>query len=376
MAEKKKRKMGSTSGCCTAPVVFIWAAICFLTFLELTSIGWHSTAYAAADSRVGTATATFLELGYGGAGNAMGDAYVSICNDLSAVYWNPAGLGAMESNEIMIMYQPWILDINTSSISAGFAHPVVGTFAATFYQTAFGEEKVTSMAMQDGTGEVFDGQDLAFSISYGRKLAQWFSFGATAKYISSRIWHETASAVAVDLGAIVNTRFFSWTERPGDGLNIGMSICNYGTRMRYNGIDLKETVDIDPFKEGNYAYIPARYETESWELPLTARIGVSINPFVSEKHRITLATDFLHLNNNSEYINIGAQYLMKITGFGEFALRGGYKGMEMIDSEYGLSLGMGIKLLYLNNKALKIDYAFRDIGVLGGMHTYSLSFLF
>ena len=33
----------------------------------------------------------------------------------------------------------------------------------------------------NGTGEKFDGMDLSFNISYGKKLAEWFSFGVTAK---------------------------------------------------------------------------------------------------------------------------------------------------------------------------------------------------
>ena len=36
--------------------------------------------------RVGTTTANFLEIGYGTAGIAMGDACVSSVNDVSAIY--------------------------------------------------------------------------------------------------------------------------------------------------------------------------------------------------------------------------------------------------------------------------------------------------
>jgi hypothetical protein len=193
--------------------------------------------------------------------------------------------------------------------------------------------------------------------------------------VSSRIWHERATALAVDLGAIVNTRFFSWSDKPGDGLNIGMSISNYGTRMRYDGIDLKETVDIDPFTNGNYAYVPSRYETESWELPLIARIGASIQPLITGNHRITLSSDFLHANNNSEYMNVGLQYVAKMPVLGEFTLRGGYRGLFMKDSEYGLTFGVGMKLKFVHNRAVKVDYAFRDYGILGQMHTYTFSFL-
>ena len=36
--------------------------------------------------RIGTTAANFLEIGYGSAGAAMGDAYVSVANDLSSAY--------------------------------------------------------------------------------------------------------------------------------------------------------------------------------------------------------------------------------------------------------------------------------------------------
>jgi len=347
----------------------------FILHLILT-LSFCITVFSQTGTRVGTTTAHFLEFGFSSAGNAMGEAQVSLDQELASLYWNPATLGNLESHEIQITYLPWIQDINSSFISAGYVHPTFGSFALSLYQTSFGEEEVTTVSRQDGTGEKFDGQDLCFSVSYGRKLATWFSFGASAKYIQSRIWHESASAVAVDLGAIVNTWFFNWSDKPGDGLNIGMSIANYGTRMQYDGIDLKEIVDIDPGAEGNYGFSAARFETGEWELPLVARIGISVNPLVTSNQRFTVASDFLHANNNSEYVNVGGQYSYTFPALGQFFLRGGYRGLFMEDSEYGLTLGFGVLINYLSNKALKFDYAFRDTGILGGMHSYSIGFVF
>ena len=92
--------------------------------------------------------------------------------------------------------------------------------------------------------------------------------------------------------------------------------------------------------------------------------------------RITLAVDALHPNNNSESVNVGAEYGLKIPGTGAFYLRGGYKALFMEESEFGLSLGSGIELNFLNNLGLKIDYAYRGVGVLGKTHAYSLGVLF
>jgi len=327
-------------------------------------------------SRVGTTTASFLELGMGSVGNAMGESQVLFKPDISSIYYNPASIGYLERNEVQFTYLPWILDIKSSFVVGGYVHPLLGTFAMSFLQTSFGEEEVTTVDRQNGTGEVYDGQDMAVALSYGREIVQGFSFGATMKYIRSQIYHETASAVAVDLGAIVHTSFFSWSETPGDGLNIGMSISNYGTRMKYDGIDLREIIDTEPDENGNYAFIPTRFETKEWELPLIARIGISIHPYIAGNHRLTVITDFLHANNNNEYINFGAQYSFDYPGIGKMFFRGGYKGLYMDNSEYGLTLGFGAVLYYIGNNALKFDYSYRDVGILGGMNTFTVGFMF
>ncbi len=326
--------------------------------------------------RVGTTAGSFLELGFGGAGLGMGDSYVSMATDVSSIYWNPAGLGYMEKNELMVMHQPWFADISTSFVGLGFVYENIGTFGFGLSFVKYGEEEVTSMLMQEGTGEKFDGLDLAFSFSYGKKLADWFSFGATGKYISSRIWHESASAVVFDLGAIVNTSFLSWTGRNEDGLKIGMSISNYGTRMQYDGMDLKRPVDEAPEEGGNFAYVPARYETQGWELPLIFRIGVSSYLLYFENHKWILSVDALHPNNNSEHLNIGTEYAASIPGIGVLSLRAGYKGLMMVNSQYGFSFGGGLLIYYLNNNSVKIDYAYRDIGLLGKVHAYTFSLTF
>ena len=66
----------------------------------------------------------------------------------------------------------------------------------------------------------------------------WFSFGANAKYLTSKIWHSEASAFALDLGVQVQTDLLAFGGKRNDGMKIGMSISNYGTRMQYDGIDL------------------------------------------------------------------------------------------------------------------------------------------
>ena len=326
--------------------------------------------------RVGTTAANFLEIGFGSTGNAMGDAAVASVEDLSAIYWNPGRLPYMRQSEAQFMYQPWIADINTSFTAVGLKVPGIGTFAAGLYQISYGDMNVTTTQQQDGTGEMYSASDYAFTFSFGRKLAQWFSFGASGKYIAQKIWHSSASAFAMDLGMVVDTYFFSPSGDRSDGLTIGMSISNYGTRMKFDGMDLMQPIDLYPYEAGNYAYTEGQFKTLGWELPLIFRIGAALHPIASARQRLTLEVDALHPNNNRESVNVGAQYRYTIPSFGDFYLRGGYKALFMVDSHYGVSVGGGFRYILMNNLAFRIDYAYRDVGLLGKMHAYSLGILF
>jgi len=326
--------------------------------------------------RVGTTAANFLEMGIGSAGNAMGEAYVSVARDISSVYWNPAGIGYLKHNEVLFMHQPWIAGIDINFAGAGFILPSIGTFGLAITNMNYGRTEVTTMSMQDGTGETYAANEYAFTLSYGRKIVQWFSFGASAKYVSSSIWHMTAGAAAVDLGVIVDTHFLSPDGKRENGLKIGMSISNYGTRMKYEGIDLLQPIDILPNENGNYKDVQGQYRLQGWELPLIFRIGTSFTPIVMESQKITIAIDALHPNNNSESINFGTQYEYKMLGYGKFLLQGGYRGVFMDEADYGMTLGVGVQLDLLHNTNIRIGYAYKDMEILSNTSIYSLGITF
>jgi hypothetical protein len=346
----------------------------FITFVILLLLG--QTLYAEKPYRVGTTAAEFLAIGYGSAGMAMGDAYTAMVEDISSIYWNPAGLAFVKSGETIFLYQPWIADIKTTFIGAGFNVPSVGHLALGLIHVGYGEMPVTSLAAQEGTGEIFSAADYAVSLTYARLLTNWFSFGASAKYIASNIWHMNASAIAVDLGVIVRTHFFSVTGERADGLRIGMSISNYGSRMKYEGLDLIQTIDILKDENGNFRDVPGQYRLSEWELPLIFRIGAAHDVVKSNNNRVSLEVDALHNNNSAEFVNMGMQYEFKMPGSGAFFLRGGYKGLFLPESQYGLTLGAGFVKYLMGNVGLKIDYSFRDIGILGNTHSYSIGVTF
>ncbi len=330
--------------------------------------------------RYGTTAANFLEIGIGSGPNAMGEAQVSVVNDVSAIYWNPAGLSSLEKNSALFTVQPWLVDIDMLFTGGAFVMPNLGVFGIGITQLDYGDMEVTTLEYQDGTGEKFKATDLAAAFTFSRKIVSWFAFGSSIKYIRSNIWHNSASAFAVDLGAIVNTGFFSLTDRKENGLNIGMSISNYGTRMKYDGIDNYQPIDISEYESGNYGDVAGQFRTSEWELPLIFRLGVSIQPIASQSMTLTIAADAIHPNNNSESVNVGASFDNKIPGFGELSLKGGFRsGMSNLNSgsnDLSFSAGAGVKMYFLRNRSIGIDYAYKMMGILGNIQTYTVSIAF
>ena len=345
--------------------------------LALLVMGVCSSLTAQEPYRVGTTAANFLEIGVGVAGNAMGDANVALTHDLMSSYWNPAGLGFMKKSEAHFVQQPYVANISMRYAGVGLVLPNIATLAVSVTHMGYGDDMaVTTLAYPEGTGEHYSADDFAFSLSVGRRLVHWFAFGMTAKFINSQIWHTSGKAAAVDFGAIVNTNFFSSTGNREDGMKIGMSIANYGSGLSYDGIDLYMPIDLSPDEAGNYADVPGKYKTSRWELPLIFRLGIGLHRQITSTQRLSIGVDALHPNNNSEYVNVGGEYQISFSGTGDFFLRGGYKGLGMIDSVFGATFGGGFVMYLSPAVSLKFDYAYRSLGILGDSNSFGFGVLF
>ena len=63
-----------------------------------------------AQNNVATTSAAFLEIGPGARSLGMGSAYVSVANDASSLYWNPAGIVNVSRPEVQSFYTPWLVE--------------------------------------------------------------------------------------------------------------------------------------------------------------------------------------------------------------------------------------------------------------------------
>jgi len=312
-------------------------------------------------TKVGSTAAAFLEIEVGARANGMGGSFVAVADDATALYWNPAGITQLRAGEISLIHTDWLAGMNFD-----FGAVVIPMGAGNFVGLSLSaltmeEMDVRTIAEPEGTGEKFDASDIAVALTYARALTDRFSIGFNVKFISQRIWHMSATNLAIDVGTNFRTSFRD--------MKIGMSISNFGGDMQMLGRDVAVVHDIDETIDGNNPTISADLKTDEWALPLMFRVGIALNVVNTTSHRMTLATDAAHPNNNTESINTGVEYAFNESIF----IRGGYRSLFQPDSEEGLTLGAGFIWSIRGLGRLKVDYAYADFGRFTSTQRFSLS---
>jgi len=315
-------------------------------------------------TKAGTTAAQFLKIGTHARSLGMGESGVANPSDLSAVQWNPAGLSRYNIEEVSFSQSNWLAGTEILHASAAMNLQSYGVIAGFITILDYGDMVVRTELEPDGTGEYFSARDMCFGLSYSKNLTDRFSIGGNAKYISQQIWHMSASTVALDIGSLFIIPF--------KDIRLGMSITNFGGKLRLDGRDVRFYADPDETLYGNNDQIPANYELGYWDIPLTFRVGLSSDIDFGKNAIFTWTIDALHPSDNSEYINLGGELaLVK-----HFFLRAGWRTLFAVDREGGLSLGGGLKHAFSPNFKIKVDYAYVDYGVLKQANILTLSILY
>ena len=313
-------------------------------------------------TKSGTTAGQFLKIGVGSRATAMGESFVALANDVTAVYWNPAGLAEISGNEAMFGHTEWLADITYENIAVAIPLGSSGGTAALWANSMnVPEDEVTTVFQPNGTGERFSASMVALGFSYAKRLTDRFSLGVTGKYIREGIWSMSATGVGIDVGTLYHSQYRN--------LRIGIGVTNFGTKMHLRGRANLIFVDPDPTLDGNNDQIRSELETDTWELPLMLRAGVAFDAIDAENMRLTVVTNSNHPNDNTENLNIGTELALSETIF----LRGGYRGIGLDESEGGLTLGAGLLLEAGNVTGFRLDYAYTDWGVLKKVQRVSIS---
>jgi len=300
--------------------------------------------------RVGTSAAQFLKIGVGARSVAMGESYVAIANDAEALFWNPAGISQFNKNDVFFTYNQWFSDIQILYSGAVFHLNSVNTIGAFFTALTTDPMKETTELEPFGTGREFIYGDIVAGLSYARNMTNKFSFGVTLKYFQETLADLKMDALLFDLGTYYKT---GWKST-----RFGVSVSNFTSDMgaegsyTYTKLD-NEIVEVTKFQE----FTP----------PIIFRIGLAAEAFDSKKHKLTWSFQLNHPNDNSENINLGAEYLYHNV----LALRGGYiTGRTDRDVSFGFGLNIPV-----GKTAFRIDYSYAKFGWLGFVNQYTFHIL-
>ncbi len=308
----------------------------------------------------GTSAANFLKIGVGSRPMAMGDAAIATVNSPEALFWNPAALTRI-NDELAISFSTmdWLVETRNSYVAAAYKLEGAGSFGLDLQYLDYGKIEETTVYDQDGTGRFLSASDLAVGLGFARELTDRFSFGVKVKFINQTIANASASAFAVDLGAVFLTSFFD------NSFRFAASLSNFGTKMQFKGQDLSITYSV-PDNPGN-KQIPAELSTIEWDLPLLLRFGVSDVILDNDQISWLIAYDLFDSRDFRVRHNVGTEVgLYKM-----FYLRGGYKFNY---DEVNYTAGFGLDFQNIIDYKLKLDYLFLDYGDFGILNQFTLQF--
>jgi long-subunit fatty acid transport protein len=115
----------------------------------------------------------------------MGNAYVAIADDATAVYWNPAGIARLSGQSITLNHTAWPADISFDQAAYVFNIKwIPGMLGVNVRALTMSKDIVRTTYLPEGNGETFDAGEWTYGLSYARALTDKFSAGSTS--ITSR----------------------------------------------------------------------------------------------------------------------------------------------------------------------------------------------
>ncbi|HZV13046.1 MAG TPA: PorV/PorQ family protein [Candidatus Kapabacteria bacterium] len=317
-------------------------------------------------TKAGSDGGLVLKMPIGARATAMGGAFSGLANDLTSVYWNPAGVAALRDQDVDFEYAQSFGGISYDFVAASMPISSQYNLAASAAFLSFGDIPITTILAQDGTGATFTASDMVLGLTFAGNLTDKFSFGISGKYVRTGFYTLAASGLAFDVGTLYKTDF--------NGMTFGLAISNLGTQEQYSGQALLTPLSqIDP-QSGNtlpsttYPSVNASLPTNEFSLPLLFRAGIAIDVLQAanvKDQKLNLAADFVTFSDNPENVMVGAEYWWQ-----DFvALRAGY---TFLNDEYNFSAGVGLKYETGTFEGT-INYAFNNTKDLGGLNRIGVS---
>lgn len=313
-----------------------------------------------AETGVAKYAGDFMSLGVGGRALGMGGAFVALASDVTAGYWNPAGLSRINYPQFTLMHDEQFGSLVNydygavaipfgSRTSLGFSVIRLGVDDIANTQQA-GYNLVTGDPLSDPNDPnfrvdpsrvtYFNAADWAFYFTYSKKETDDFTYGANVKIIRRELGDASATGIGLDVGL--------W-YRPFENVQLGANLQDITTTFLAWTTGRNELIS-PTMKIGSAYFIEA----------FGGRFAPAVDFDVRFENRRYAST--AHLGPVSLDLHSGLEYQFKSL----VALRIGYSDVKQ------LTMGAGVRLPKLN-----IDYSFAKfdgINQLGNTHRISLMF--
>jgi len=327
-----------------------------LLTLAVLAFSWPATAQTQNDddtgfNKGGRTGFQFLKIGVGARQAGLGEASIATVRDISAAYWNPAGISGIESYEAGFSYTRWLADMNYMAAAVGGRVRGIGTFAITAAALDYGDipEAILNGQSDGRTGEFFSGNNMLLGLTFAREFTDNLAIGVGVKYLHETLWEYNAGALAFDVGTIYNVGF--------RGLTLAMAAQNFSGSVNWMG---------EESDRGDQGY----------DLPFIFRIGVAGNLLGGDAlfpadpmHRVVGSVEAINTNDFSERLHFGLEYSYNQV----FHARGGYR---LNYAEGNWSVGAGFTPPPMSGVRLRLDYAFVSYEFLDAPHRLSVSMAF
>ena len=310
----------------------------------------------------GSSGVLFLLIAPGARAAGMGESFVSIADDATATYWNPAGLAFQEGTEISLMHSNWLPQL-ASDLYYDYAtvrHSLgpIGTAGLSVTFINLGDQIITGELDPTPLGS-FSSYEMAVAGSFGSKISNNGAAGVTLKFIYSNLAPQVpnttqkgdgrATAFAVDLGYLHKNFLL-------DRLSFGANLTNVGPKITY--IDAAQADPLPTNLRLGFSYQLLKQEynslvisTEFDRLLVAPKRKGKADPVF--KALVTAWTDE-PLRNELRHIiaNVGAEYWYNNL----LALRAGYHYDEVGKVKY-IAAGAGLKY-----SVYRLDFGYISAG--------------
>ncbi len=284
------------------------------------------------------ASAPVLTIYPGAVATGLGGAFTAFSDDMTAIYYNPAGLANIKNfNLFGWQHSNWLLGLIPDAYYefGSFVYPTMrGTIGLGLTYLTIGEVEIQD---EQGNTYKFVPYDVVLSLGFGSEIIKNLKIGGVVKYYYSFLVPEDilrkvygvegkgiAQVLALDLGILYHSDY---------NLNLGVSLQNIGPNLKYSGNEIPEP------------------------LPLALRLGIGYyNKFGNLSFRLAGDVVKILVNIVQDYADSGLNWVINEAfkhagaeiGIGNFIfLRFGYF-YDLYGDRVGPTFGIGAKFQNLS----------------------------